>query len=351
MDSPLDLDKSDDGADIAMRLCRMPAFAAAWVGRFYDPDEVQLLALCDTEGTGAAVLCDRLVAAEVAPTDAAAQALIHRAVVRGVLSDTSDNGLQPADFHVRFDHWALFEGWQDIPTDARWQLNQWELDAYVDKHRQAAVALKAGQPRDPQRIIPEYLLLHEAQALVERVPHIYLWPCNCRSMLEGCKQPRLTCLRFDNTRGIGWEISTARAQTILLEASRKGLMHSAELGLTPEGQPMGAICNCCSDCCFPHRLADREQVARFWPLSRYVARLDPQACNGCGRCERRCPFGAIQLKKCADPDRPPVALLDTERCRGCGVCAVGCRQEAIEMTQLRESIFKDWYKPLPISPF
>ena len=340
---------NDDGADLVMKLCHIPAFAAPWVGRFYDPAEVRLLALCD--GQGEAIVGDRLVAAKVAADHVAAQALIRRAVVRGVLSDTSTNGLQPADFHIRFDYWALFEGWQDIPAEVRWQLNQWELEAYIEEHRRSAADLKAGAPRDAYQVIPEYVLLHEAQALVQRVPHIYLWPCNCRSMLEGCKQPRLTCLRFDNTRGIGWEISKARAQIILLEASRKGLMHSAELGLTAEGLPIGAICNCCSDCCFPHRLADREQAARFWPLSRYTARLDPQACNGCGRCERRCPFGAIQLKKSTDPDQPPKAALDSALCRGCGVCAVGCRQVAIEMVQQRESVFEKWYQPLPVSPF
>lgn len=346
-------DPNDDDAcaAIAMAHCRMPAFAAEWVRRFYEPADLEMLDLCAAGGLTEKDLCERLVTAAVAPDPEAALALIQRAVVRGVLSDTSGNGIQPSDFHVRFDYWALFEGWQDIPADVRWQLNQWELDAYVERHRQVVADLKAGEPRDEHKVIPEYVLLHEAQALVERVPHIYLWPCNCRSMLEGCKQPLLTCLRFDNTRGIGWEISRARAQTILLEASRKGLMHSAELGLTAEGQPMGAICNCCSDCCFPHRLADREQAARFWPLSRYEARMDPQACNGCGRCERRCPFGAIQLKKSADPDRPPMALLDTELCRGCGVCAVGCRQEAIEMVQLRESVFEGWYQPLPKLPF
>lgn len=351
MDLPIDLDDDDACAKIAMQQCRMPAFAAPWVGRFYESADLQLLVLCEGEGATEKSLCDRLVAVEVAPTHAAALALIHRAVVRGVLSDTSSNGIQPADFHIRFDYWALFEGWQDLPNHVRWQLNQWELETYIEGHRQVAADLKAGAPRDEHQVIPEYVLLHEANALLERVPHIYLWPCNCRSMLEGCKQPRLTCLRFDNDRGIGWEISSDRAQAILAEASRKGLMHSAELGLTVDGQPTGAICNCCGDCCFPHRLAEREQVARFWPLSRYVARLDPMACDGCGRCERRCPFDAIVLKKSEDPDRPPVVLLDTELCRGCGVCAVGCRKEAIEMVQLRESVFEAWYQPLPKLPF
>lgn len=342
-------------AEAVISHCGMPAFLSPWVRLFYEPAELALVALCAAVGdseTGAsdAALGGRLVAQGLAPDLETALALIRRAVVRGVLSDTSGVGLQPADFHTRFDYWALFEGWGDIPSEVRWQLNQWELDAYIDDHRRLVRALQAGAPRDPHEVIPEYVLLREAQALLERVPRIYLWPCNCRSMLEGCKQPRLTCLRFDNARDIGWEISKARAQAILLEASRKGLMHSAELGLDAAGHPQGAICNCCSDCCFPHRLAEREGAAGHWPISRYVARLDPQSCNGCGRCERRCPFGAIEIKKSADPDRPPTVSLDADQCRGCGVCAVGCRQTAIEMVKLRESIFEAWYEPLPKAP-
>jgi ferredoxin len=346
----IDAAEDDTQAGIAMDHCGMPAFLANWVKRFYGPVDLAMLALSGNAGLSETALGSALVAAGHAADPDAARTVIRRAVVRGVLSDTSGNGIQPADFHIRFDYWALFEGWLDIPDDVRWQLNQWELGSYIDTHRQTAADLKAGKPRDPRRVVPEYVLLHEAQALIERVPHIYLWPCNCRSMLEGCRQPRLTCLRFDNARGIGWEISKARAQSILLEASRKGLMHSAELGLGENGAPMGAICNCCSDCCFPQRLAERERVAGYWPISRYQARLDPLACNGCGRCERRCPFGAIRLRQPRDPDRPPAVRVNVDRCHGCGVCALGCRQAAIEMVRLGDSIFEAWYQPLPETP-
>jgi hypothetical protein len=28
-----------------------------------------------------------------------------------------DNSFEPADFHARFDKWAMFEGWKDIPDE------------------------------------------------------------------------------------------------------------------------------------------------------------------------------------------------------------------------------------------
>ncbi len=337
----------DGGADLAISLCDMPDFIAPWVHLFYEPAELLMLGWCGAGGVSPAQLAKQMVAAELVSTQTEAHDLIRRAVVRGVLSNTSRNELQPSDFHIRFDYWALFEGWQDIPDAVRWQLNHWELAAYVEDHRRVVSDLRAGKPRDPRQVIPEYVLLHEAQALIERVPHLYLWPCNCRSMWAGCRKPRMNCLRFENVRGIGWEISKARGRAILTEASRKGLMHSAELGLDADGRPRGAICNCCHDCCFPHRLAEREQAAGHWPISRYCARLDPQACNFCGRCAQRCPFGAIEIHTGSDPDRPPTGLLDRSRCRGCGVCAAGCSRQAIEMIQLRTSLFEEWYQPRP----
>lgn len=47
-------------------------------------------------------------------------------------------------------------------------------------------------------------MLHEAEALLRRVAHVYLWPCNCRSMMGACRQSVYTCLRFSNDRDIGW---------------------------------------------------------------------------------------------------------------------------------------------------
>ena len=153
------------------------------------------------------------------------------------------------------------------------QLNQWELDSYIERHRNTVGQLKAGQPRPKEKACPEYLLLDEVTRLFERIPRFYLWPCNCRAMIEGCNQSHLTCIRFSNDRGIGWEISRERALGIVGEANRQGLMQSAELAVDDLGRLDGALCNCCSDCCFPHQLAARLQAekpgrcAAIWPSS------------------------------------------------------------------------------------
>ena len=85
------------------------------------------------------------------------------------------------------------------------------------------------------------------------------------------------CLRFDNDRGVGWEISRERAIEILRETDKAGLMHTADY----HGDPAtaGAICNCCTDCCYPHLATDRLGTSDVWPVRRYVAEIDEAACT------------------------------------------------------------------------
>ena len=53
------------------------------------------------------------------------------------------------------------------------------------------------------------------------------------------------------------------------------------------------------------------------------AKIDPDVCIGCGRCQAHCRFGAIN----AEPDYE----VDEYACEGCGVCAYVCPVEAVAM--------------------
>ena len=60
--------------------------------------------------------------------------LTTRAYRKGIINLRDDNRFEPADFHARFDKWAMFEGWKDIPDEIRNQLNAWEFAHYGRQH-------------------------------------------------------------------------------------------------------------------------------------------------------------------------------------------------------------------------
>ena len=316
--------------------CFIPAFLQPWLDRFYTPTEIRLLQILAKQK-----LSESQVRRQLGPEQP--DDFLERAWKRGVVNRSDGGGFEPADFHDRFEKWALFEGWQDLPEAIKTQLNKWELDDYVERHRHRVEQLKAGQPRPTDAVCPEYLVLDEVTRLFERIPRFYLWPCNCRAMMEGCNHSRLTCIRFSNDRGIGWEISRERALSIVGEANRQGLMQSAELAVDDQGHLDGALCNCCSDCCFPNQLAARLQAEKTWPLRRHMALPPSEACNGCGRCIRRCPFDAISQEKRVKGQPAQTPVIDSGACRGCGVCATGCPQGAIQMQKIKASAMEDYY--------
>ena len=321
----------------------IPEFVTPWMDRFFEKAEIELVLLLAQKPLYPGEIGDRV---ENWPDDlrpAAFEEWLRRIYKRGTINREDDGHYAPSDFHARFEIWAIFEGWQDIPPTVREQLNAWELSFYEQAHRSQIDGLKQGHKPDPTRIYPEYVLLEEAEALLERADHIYLWPCNCRAMIKQCNQNVYTCLRFDNDRGLGWEISKARAKEIMHAANAKGLMQSAEVLETSNGDLNGGICNCCADCCFPHQLAQRVSAQKLWPLTRYVAHRIEHRCIRCGKCARRCPFQAFTAKKsktnrsglAEDKDHQQLVIrFDADMCRGCGVCSTGCPSEAIEMLAL-----------------
>jgi Pyruvate/2-oxoacid:ferredoxin oxidoreductase delta subunit len=286
-----------------------PDFILPWLDRFYDADDADLL-LAAGGGSLAGASEERLA----------------RAVRRAVL-DGDDAGVHsPADFHERLEIWAMFEGWNDVPLAIHRELAEWDVDSYAEKIREDVEAVRDGHPGDSYEARYSYVLLDEAEAIVAAQDRIYLWPCDCRSIVSRCRKLKDVCLRFDNARGLGWEISRERAAEILRAADKAGLVHTADV--QDDAARTSSICNCCTDCCYPHLAAERLEASEVWPVRRYVARIDMDLCTSCGRCGLRCPFEAIV---CTSGGRP---AFDTGLCRGCGLCATGCSADAIVLLPL-----------------
>jgi Pyruvate/2-oxoacid:ferredoxin oxidoreductase delta subunit len=294
-----------------------PEFVLPWLDRFYDGGDAGLLLAVGGPGVG-----------DGKPTglEDVEPARLERAVRRAVLDRDEAGAYAPASFADRLDICAMLEGWRDIPDDVRQRLADWATDDYAASVRDDLEALKSGDPGDSREIDYTYLLLPEAEAVIAAEGHVYLWPCDCRAIVGSCDKPIDVCLRFDNERGLGREISRERALEILRMADAAGLMHTDYLGRS--AGDTHAICNCCTDCCFPHLAAARLGAESVWPRRRHLAVVDREECTQCGTCALRCPFGAVTMSTDDEP------VVEAAECRGCGLCSTGCPAEAIAMRPL-----------------
>lgn len=293
-------------------LAGAPDFILPWLDRFYEAGDAELLQAVAGGDLGGV-----------------AAARLERAVRRAVLNAGDDGTYSPADFHERLEIWAMFEGWKNVPLAVRRQLADWDVDSYAQRIRVDVEAVRDGRPGDSYEARYTYVLLGEAEAIVAAQEHVYLWPCDCRSIVGACREPLHVCLRFENDRGLGWEISAERAVEVLRQSDKAGLMHTADL--RADLSESSSICNCCTDCCYPHLAAERLGTQAVWPVRRYVARIDADLCTSCGRCGLRCPFEAVVCRSDGQP------TLDSALCRGCGLCATGCSADAIGLRPLAKA--------------
>jgi len=329
-----------------VKILNIPDVVVPWLDRFFEAPEV---ALIDMIGDGTADLqkiTDRWKQAASLPLPTPMEPFLDRCIRRGIINRRRDGTYEVTTFSVRYDIWALFEGWMDVPEAVVHKINDLEMAKYVVDTADQIEALKNGLHPDVSKRWPAYILLNEADRLVDLAEHVYLWPCNCRLMMKRCRRPVYTCVRFSNARGLGWELSKTRAKSIIAEANRSGLMQSGEIALTAEGSFTGAICNCCTDCCYPHQLAERVDARQLFPLTRYTARRLKDRCTLCGRCVKRCPFGAFEIVRPSETDassgpqksngkkRGIDIVFDSRLCRGCGLCSTTCPEEAIKMVRL-----------------
>lgn len=117
-------------------------------------------------------------------------------------------------------------------------------------------------------------------------------------------------------------LTRAEALVAMKEHEKEGLCHTVWTFRTPF---IGGICNCDrADC-----LALKVTLSHAVPVlfrGEYVARIDPEACNGCRLCMRVCQFGALGYSA-----GEKTTVVDRRHCYGCGVCRSACPKNAIRL--------------------
>jgi ferredoxin len=129
-----------------------------------------------------------------------------------------------------------------------------------------------------------------------------------------------------NTSGLE-ALSRDEAVDNIRGLEKKGCCHSVWTFNTPF---IGGICNCDrSDC-----MAMRATITLNFPVmfrAEYVARLNPDLCNGCRQCMRACQFGAMGYSIANNK-----IIIDPRRCFGCGICRSSCTKDAITLSDRSE---------------
>ncbi len=295
-------------------------------------------------------------------TLAEAEALVTRAYARDVIAkmgagyekldrDTDDDGppkYKASTFYRRLDTLSMYENWGDVPIEAREAVIKWQLEEFINLWQLAVQEMR--QDPDARVRVPnrDFLLLEEALELVEAANDHVIVPCDCRSIVQACDRPVETCVRLDLgaimtlEHGHGRRVTKEEMKQIVINAHRDGLMATGNRNWKQDGRVFG-FCNCCGCDCYPIRAGVQLGMKDVWPRVYHVAERDMDKCQHCGKCVKRCHFGAFYrdgsrtevIGKTGRTLKRQTVLFNPEECRGCGLCATTCSEAAITMMPLR----------------
>jgi NAD-dependent dihydropyrimidine dehydrogenase PreA subunit len=239
----------------------------------------------------------------------------------------------------------LFELWHDFVT------NDW----YPDMGR-----LLGQIPAPFARIVPAYKSVKDIEGLLPCEDYreilkaqdlIAVVPCSCRirttSIGEHCahttEEDVWHCIQFGRAaeyalaREAGKKLSYDEAVELIDKIEADGLIHIYQNNTALVGTALS--CQCCTDCCenaVPMNMAG-VPLGKAWQKSRFIAVADDEKCIGCQECVDRCQFDAIEMVRIeGSKSKKRKARVNPEACYGCGACVVGCdKANALSMKLVR----------------
>lgn len=188
------------------------------------------------------------------------------------------------------------------------------------------------------KVRSEVLRFDEAAEQIRRAGRGSIGKCYCRHeawhLGKNCSAPiDDICMSlgvasdFLVEQGFARRASVDELLAVLKRAEDLGLVH---VGDNVQDQTT-FICNCCGCCCGFLEGITKHHLKHALTTTNYIARLEGEACNGCGVCVERCQIKAIKM----DGDYP---VVDEEVCIGCGVCSHFCPTGAMTMQEREKRV-------------
>jgi formate hydrogenlyase subunit 6/NADH:ubiquinone oxidoreductase subunit I len=193
----------------------------------------------------------------------------------------------------------------------------------------------------------EVLDYEKASALIDANDSFAIGLCSCRHEMlhlgeKRCDVPLDTCTQFG--RAADFMVRNGLSKRVSKSEMQESFARSREMGLVMAAdnvqRNMKFVCHCCGCCCNVLRALTKYGYPHVMVTSNYIAAIDEENCNGCGRCAAACPIEAIAMAKEEGEGIkcPRTPHVDTGICLGCGVCALKCAKGACKLEKRAERV-------------
>jgi Na+-translocating ferredoxin:NAD+ oxidoreductase subunit B len=109
-------------------------------------------------------------------------------------------------------------------------------------------------------------------------------------------------------------VTKEEALAVLNKTEKIGLVHT----VSNVAEGIYYVCNCCGCCCGILRGITEFGIEKSVAAANYYSVIDPDKCEACGTCIKRCQMHAITSGS------DEISVVDRVKCIGCGLCVTGC---------------------------